>query len=136
MLIKLFFRIRNCINSNFPCKLFKPFLYFIYRLIMWLYGSSISLNTKFEVIPIFPHGLYGIFISGGAKIGKNVTIYQHVTIGFVNTIGSKHIGSPTIGDNVVIGANAVVIDDVPDNCIVAGIPAKIIKQGIRIEDYV
>ena len=33
-----------------------------------------------------------------------------------------------IGNNVIIGANAVVVHDVPDNCVVAGVPAKIVKQ--------
>ena len=42
--------------------------------------------------------------------------------------GAKVIGGVTIGNNVIIGANAVVIQDVPNNCIVAGVPAKIIKK--------
>jgi len=36
-------------------------------------------------------------------------------------------GGITVGDNVVIGANAVVNKNVPDNCVAAGVPAKIIK---------
>lgn len=42
-------------------------------------------------------------------------------------IDAKIIGSVTIGNNVVIGANSVVTKDIPDNAVVAGIPAKIIK---------
>lgn len=109
MLIKLFFKLRECIQNNIVCKLLKPFTYFIYRFIMWLYGSSIPLNSKFEDIPIFPHGLYGIFISGGAIIGKNVTIFHHVTIGSVATTNSKNLGSPRIGNNVVIGVGAKIV---------------------------
>lgn len=52
------------------------------------------------------------------RIGNNVTVGCHVAI----------IGDITIGDNVIIGAGSVVVKDVPDNCIVAGNPAKIIRQ--------
>lgn len=51
-------------------------------------------------------------------IGNNVTIGCHACV-----IGGIHIGN-----NVVIGAGSVVVKDVPDNCIVAGNPAKIIKN--------
>ena len=43
--------------------------------------------------------------------------------------GAKILGPIKIGNNVTVGANAVVIKDVPDNCVVAGIPAKIIKKN-------
>lgn len=38
----------------------------------------------------------------------------------------KIVGNVNIGDNVVVGANAVVVHDIPNNSIVAGIPAKVI----------
>lgn len=57
--------------------------------------------------------------TGGAIIGNNVSF----------GVGSKVIGEVNIGSNVIIGANAVVTKDVPDNCIVAGIPARVI--GVR-----
>lgn len=41
--------------------------------------------------------------------------------------GARMIGKITIGNNVIIGTNAVVNKDVPDNCIVAGVPAKVIR---------
>ena len=43
--------------------------------------------------------------------------------------GAKIIGNIRIGNNVIVGANAVVIDDVPDDCVVAGIPAKVISEN-------
>ena len=51
-------------------------------------------------------------------IGNNVTLGANVSI----------IGDVEIGDNVVVGAGSVVVKSVPDNCIVAGVPAKIIRR--------
>jgi serine O-acetyltransferase len=83
------------------------------------------------------------------SIGKDCSIWQQVTIGR----GGVHGGTPTIGDNVKvysgakiignivvgnnvqIGANAVVVKDVPGNCTVVGVPAYIVKRnGIKIKE--
>lgn len=95
--------------------------------------SSIPLRTEMGKNIVFPHGISGIFISVGAKIGDNCVIFQQVTIGSNTLKGSKRIGSPTIGNNVYIGAgakivgnvnignnvrigaNCIVVNDVPDN---------------------
>lgn len=73
------------------------------------------------------------------KIGKNAKIFQQVTIGYNGDVrptigdnveiccGAKVLGGVHVGNNVIIGANAVVVKDVPDNCVVGGVPAKIIK---------
>ncbi len=55
---------------------------------------------------------------GVPSIGNNVYI----------SAGSRILGGINIGSNVIIGANSVVINDVPDNCIVAGVPAKVIRS--------
>lgn len=55
---------------------------------------------------------------GDIVIGQNVWIGDKVTI----------LGGVTIGDNVIVGANSVVTHDVPSHCLVAGVPAKIIKR--------
>lgn len=47
-----------------------------------------------------------------------------------------HLNQNTIGDDAVIGAGAVVISNVADKCAVAGVPARIIKQGITMDDLV
>lgn len=60
----------------------------------------------------------GVFISNGATIGKNCVIFQHVTIGSNTMNNHPRFGSPTIGNNVYIGAGAKIIGNVKigDNC--------------------
>lgn len=95
----------------------------------------------------FPH-LLGIVISRAAKLGNNCIIYQNVTIGARNVkegdfnkpanypiigdnviiySGAVIVGSIKVGNNAIIGANSVVLNDVPENATVVGSPAKIIK---------
>lgn len=105
----------------------------------WMYYHEVNKSGSFPLDVecghglSLPHGCHGVFISGGAKIGENATIFQGVTIGSNTLSGTKNPGSPTIGDNVFIGAgakiiggvkvgnnvrigaNAVVIDDIEDN---------------------
>ncbi|MHA1149892.1 MAG: serine O-acetyltransferase [Promethearchaeota archaeon] len=95
------------------------------------------------------HGA-GVVIGETSEIGNNVTIYagvvlggtflekkkRHPTIGDNVVIGSgaKILGPITIGSNVKIGANSVVINDVPDNSVVVGVPGKIIsREGEKIK---
>lgn len=91
----------------------------------------------------FPHPI-GIVINGNAKIGNNCTIWQNVTIG-ESCSPHKEYGCPTIGDNVqvfansviigkvnigsnsLIGAGSVVTKDIPPNSIAVGNPAKVVK---------
>lgn len=63
-------------------------------------------------MPTLPHGFQGIFISNGAKIGKHCTIFQNVTIGSNTLKDSRNAGSPSLGDNVYIGAGAMIIGKV------------------------
>lgn len=60
----------------------------------------------------FPHGISGIFISVGAKLGENCVIFQQVTIGSNTLEGSKRQGSPVLEDNVFVGAGAKIIGGV------------------------
>lgn len=88
---------------------------------------------------IVQHG-YGTIIDP-RSMGRNCWVNQGVTIGYTNdtdcpTIGdnvtvyagAKVLGDVHIGNNVIVAANAVVVKDVPDNCVVGGVPAKIIKK--------
>ncbi len=103
------------------------------------YSMWISPECKIGQNVRFMH-LDGVTIGSGAIIGDNCTIYHQVTIGKEKekfpvigedvTIyaGAKIIGDVKIGNGAVIGANAVVLQDVPDNCVAVGIPARIIKR--------
>lgn len=119
-----------------------------------LFHSSILRYYGVQIGPgLYMAHPFGIVI-GGATIGKNFTIAQNCTVGGKKPVGAYGIESPgwrskdriiigdwvfmgagscvlgpvKIGDNVIIGANSVVVDDIPSNVIVAGAPAKIIKQ--------
>ena len=81
---------------------------------------------------------YGtIVVNPKCRIGGNCNINAGVNIGMGGSIigdncylapGAKIIKPVHIGNNVMIGANAVVTKDIPDDCMVVGIPAKIIKR--------
>lgn len=73
------------------------------------FGAYVGYNAKFAEIPTLPHGLFGVFISDRAAIGKDCIIFHHVTIGSNNLKDSKGQGAPTIGDNCYIGAGAKII---------------------------
>ncbi len=92
------------------------------------------------------HGM-GVVIGETAEIGRNVTLFQGVTLGgtgkekgkrhptignnVVIGSGAKVLGNLLIGDNVQIGANAVVIRDVPANSVVVGVPGRIVRHEGR-----
>ena len=88
----------------------------------------------------------GIIISGDAVIGDDVVIRNGVTIGLRRTgekgapvignrvdigTGAKILGAIKIGDDVVIGANAVVLQDIPANSLAVGVPAKIKPRALK-----
>ena len=79
-------------------------------------------------------------INSRCELGQRVSIGQGVTIGgsFGSGIpkigsdvwisaGARVLGEISIGNNVIIGANAVVLKSIPDNCVVAGVPARTIR---------
>jgi len=92
----------------------------------------------------------GVVIGETTIIGNDVIIYQQVTLGGTgkehgkrhptignNVIigaGAKILGNITISDHVRIGAGSVVVDDVPENCTVVGVPGKIVKQKFVNDD--
>ena len=101
------------------------------------YGAGIPVSKNIKPF-ITPHAFHGIFISEFAHVEEGCTIFQQVTIGSNGLIspdslagnapvigsncyigaGAKIIGSCHIGKNVRIGANAIVVDDIPDQATV------------------
>lgn len=109
--------------------------------IKWLFkGQSLLFLPQNIIGPglLIQHG-FGTAVHA-SKIGENCKIYQEVTIGYNDNsfptignnvticAGAKVIGGVTIGDDVIVGANAVVVKDIPSHSIVVGVPAKIIKR--------
>lgn len=82
------------------------------------------------------------------RIGRNCWVSQQVTVGHGGVgelptledgvrvyVGAKVIGKVTVGANTKIGANAVVVKDVPPNCTVVGVPGRIVKRdGVKVDE--
>ena len=108
------------------------------------YGCEIAPYAQIGGGLFIPHSV-GIVIGHEVIIGKNCEIFQNVTIGsnrkqrngrYMPIIGDNVsigsgaivVGAITVGNNVTIGANSYVDKDIPDNVVVAGSPAKIIRK--------
>lgn len=118
---------------------------FVSELSRFLTGIDIHPGAQMGAV-IIDHGM-GVVIGETAIVGNGVIIYQGVTLG--GTSLRRERRHPTIGDNVVIGAgakvlgaidigagtrigsNSVVVESVPPNSTVVGIPGKVIRRGIR-----
>ena len=113
----------------------------------WLTGIEIHPGAKIGRRFFIDHGM-GVVIGETTEIGNDVTMYHQVTLGGTSTkkgkrhptignsvvigAGAKILGPVKIGDNCKIGANSVVVKDVPPNSTVVGIPGKIVKrEGIK-----
>jgi len=126
----------------------------IMTLMRWLTGIEIHPAATIDRGLFIDHGM-GVVIGETTRIGKNVTLFQGVTLGgtgkergkrhptignnVVIGAGAKVLGNITIGDNSMIGANAVVVRDVPDHSTVVGVPGRIARtkdkyfQGINLD---
>lgn len=132
--------------------LYKRKFYFLARVISqisrFFTGIEIHPGAKIGNRLFIDHGM-GIVIGETCEIGDNVTIYQGVTLGGTGkekgkrhptvkdnaliSSGAKVIGSITIGENAKVGAGSVVLQDVPPNSTVVGIPGRIkVQDGIRV----
>ena len=126
------------------------YIYLIYlRRIENSMNSSTGLGLGTEKSPCckigdnlkLPHRLNNVIIARNCSIGKNVTLFHNVAIaeedkskitkiGDNVTIGAGAVilNNSNIGNNSIVGANSVVTKNVADNTIVAGNPAKVIKK--------
>ncbi len=119
----------------------KIFYRYKYHKLSLKLGFSIPYNNIGPGLAIVHYGT--VVISSGAVIGENCRIHAGVNIGanggeskaatIGNNVyigpGAKIIGDVSIGDGAVIGANAVVVSDVPGGGTVGGVPAKIISEN-------
>ena len=109
-----------------------------------------SVLTQSDIAPqatlgrrlMLPHP-NGVVIHEDAIVGDDCMIMQQVTVGMIDEsevpvignrvyigAGAKIIGKLTVGDGARIGANAVVVNDVPSNATAVGIPARIIRRAL------
>ncbi len=108
-------------------------------------GSEVPLNSRIAGGLVLPHP-NGVVLHPQARIGPNCILFQQVTIGTgpkpgVPELGghvdvgpgAKILGGVRIGDHAVIGANAVVLSDVPEGCVAVGIPASIKRMGRYVQ---
>ncbi|WP_068550656.1 serine O-acetyltransferase [Thermosulfidibacter takaii] len=109
----------------------------------FLTGIEIHPGAKIGKGFFIDHGM-GVVIGETAEIGDNVTLYHQVTLGGVSLkkekrhptlkdnvvvgAGAKILGPFTVGENSKIGANSVVVKEVPPNSTVVGIPGKVVKK--------
>ena len=107
------------------------------------YKFSFDISFQAQIGPGLSIAHYGyIIVSSNTIIGANCSLQPGVVFGKKLTrqtggavvgdnvefgVGSKVVGDVTIGSNVIVGANAVIVKDIPDNCVVAGVPAKVIR---------
>lgn len=129
-------------------KLYMKKHYFLAR---WISQRAVR-KTGIEIHPgatigkglFIDHGS-GVIIGETAVLGNNVTLYQGVTLGGTGkeqgkrhptlqdnvmvSAGAKILGSFTIGENSKIGAGSVVLEEVPPNCTVVGVPGRIVRRG-------
>ncbi|NLW40796.1 MAG: serine O-acetyltransferase [Tissierellia bacterium] len=110
-------------------------------------GIEIHPGAKIGRKLFIDHGM-GVVIGETAEIGDNVTIYHGVTLGGIGgeagkkrhpTVeddvmigaGAKILGPVTIGRGAKIGANAVVLNDVPSYATVVGVPGRVVKNNLK-----
>ncbi|HLC25835.1 MAG TPA: serine O-acetyltransferase [bacterium] len=114
-------------------------------------GIEIHPGAKISPGLFIDHGM-GVVIGETSEIGENCTIYQGATLGgtslkkekrhptlgknVVVGVGAKVLGPFRVGDDSRIGAGSVVINEVPPNSTVVGIPAKVvIRDGVKLMDH-
>jgi len=126
------------------------------RLVARLVSQLVRFLTGIEIHPgarigrglFIDHGM-GVVIGETAEIGDGVTLYQGVTLGGTGkekgkrhptleegvmvATGARVLGAVTIGAHSKIGAGAVVVNNVPPNCTVVGIPGRVVRRnGTRV----
>lgn len=123
-------------------KAFRLFAIALRHLDQFLFACHIGSRAKIGDGCVFQHNGLGVVISEHAVLGDRCMVYQHVTIGALED-GSDEV--PVVGDDVVIGANAillgpiaigngvkigagsVVLHDIPNGATAVGVPARVLE---------
>lgn len=126
-------------------KLFSLLYKILYKIVQILTGIEYPCEAPLGRGTRIDH-FGGIIVSGYASVGEHCVLRQGVTLGLKNEnepvgprlgnrvsvgAGAKILGAVEIGDDVEIGANAVVLTSVPANSLAVGIPARIIPKQSR-----
>lgn len=107
-------------------------------------ACDIPFTAKIGKNAYFPHRAIGVVIHENAVIGENARIQANVVIGGKGQSGVPIIGNNVqiganavieggveIGDNAIVGAGAVVLKDVPAACVACGVPATVVKKLVE-----
>lgn len=134
---------RMSIRSKLLRAPFSALYKLLYRCVEWTCGISLPYTVRVgRRVRLWHHG--GMILHA-ASIGDRVQLRQNTTFGVARSlhdfelpviddgadigVGAVVIGAVRVGRNAVIGANAVVVKDVPDGAVAVGVPAKVIKQA-------
>lgn len=113
------------------------------------FGCWVPHTAKIGRNVVLGYAGLGVVIHDHAIIGDRVEIGQGVTLGgnarqkghpeiaddvYIGC-GAKVLGPVKVGEGSVIGANSVVLCDVPEHCVVVGAPARVIREGIDVQQY-
>ena len=143
--VTVVFRIRHRLRSDPPIPgafLLRALLFPLAKLLKVTLG--VTLNPAAQIGPGFQlvH-VVSVFLGGKMVMGSDCSVFHEVTIGpsGINSMeypvigdrvrifpGAKVLGGITIGDDAIIGANSLVIDDVPAGAVVSGNPARVIRM--------
>ncbi|WP_221641888.1 serine O-acetyltransferase [Listeria booriae] len=150
VIVMVFYQIGHFIFFKLHIPVIRQLCWAIYRLIelffiRLIFDCEIPAQCHIGKGLHLPHGPKGIVINPYAKIGKNVTIFHYVTLGqnkqpktapiieqdVIIGAGAKLLGNITIARAAKIGANAVVLQNIPSGATAVGIPAQIKSNKIR-----
>jgi serine O-acetyltransferase len=142
------YRLYHYVRYRLHSRLLGVLTYVLHRIVMALTG--IHIDGRAHIGPGLKFGHGGPIIIGPGRIGRNCDIFQYVTLGgSESTLDDSHYDRPqsptlgdrvhvgpgaviagdvTVGDDVAVGANSLVVRDVPPRGVVVGVPARLVSR--------